>query len=60
MDRMKFPLNEIPIIFTTAIGAPTGITSASLSLAFSLCAGLVKKLLKATRTKKSSIIKLLC
>ena len=38
--------------FSTAIGAPTGITSASLSLAFSLCTGLVKKLLKATRNKK--------
>ena len=29
-----------------------GITSASLSPAFSLCTGLVKKLLKATRNKK--------
>ena len=38
--------------FATAIGAPTGITSASFSLAFSLCTGLVKKLLKATRNKK--------
>ena len=28
------------------------MTSASLSLAFSLCTGLVKKLLKATRNKK--------
>ena len=38
--------------FATAIGAPIGITSASLSLAFSLCTGLVKMLLKATRNKK--------
>ena len=38
--------------FATVIGAPIGITSASLSLAFSLCTGLVKKLLKATRIKK--------
>ena len=38
--------------FATAIGAPIGITSASLSLAFSLRTGLVKKLLKATRNKK--------
>ena len=38
--------------FATATGAPIGITSASLSLLFSLCAGLVKKLLKATRNKK--------
>ena len=35
--------------FTTVIGIPVGITSASLSLAFSLCTGLVKKLLKATK-----------
>ena len=38
--------------FTTVIGIPVGIESASLSLAFSLCTGLVKKLLKATRNKK--------
>ena len=38
--------------FATAIGPPIGIASASLSLAFSLCTGLVKKLLKATRNKK--------
>ena len=38
--------------FATAIGAPIGITSASLSLSFSLCLGLVKMLLKATRNKK--------
>ena len=38
--------------FATVIGAPLGIKSASLSLAFSLCTGLVKKLLKATRNKK--------
>ena len=38
--------------FATVIGAPMRITSSSLSLAFSLCTGLVKKLLKATRNKK--------
>ena len=38
--------------FATAIGAPIGMTSASFSLAFSLCIGLVKNLLKATRNKK--------
>ena len=38
--------------FAMAIGAPIGITSASFSLAFSLCTGLIKKLLKATRNKK--------
>ena len=39
-------------LFAPVIGIPTGITSASLRLAFSLCTGLVKKLLKATRNKK--------
>ena len=38
--------------FATAIGTPIVITSTSLSLAFPLCTGLVKKLLKATRNKK--------
>ena len=38
--------------FAKVIGIPIGITSAGLSLAFSLCTGLVKKLLKATRNKK--------
>ena len=38
--------------FATVIGAPIGITSASLSLSFSLCTALVKKILKATRNKK--------
>ena len=40
------------VSFATAIGAPIGITSASFSLAFSLCTGLVKRLLKAARNKK--------
>ena len=40
------------VSFATVIGIPVGITSESLSLAFSLCTGLVKKLLKATRNKK--------
>ena len=38
--------------FATVIGIPVGIVRASLSLTFSLCAGLVKKLLKATRNKR--------
>ena len=38
--------------FATVIGIPIGITSASLSLAFLLRTGLVRKLLKATRNKK--------
>ena len=36
----------------TVVGTPIEITSASLSLAFSLCTGLVKKFLKAKRNKK--------
>ena len=39
-------------LFATEIGIPIGIVSASLSLTFSLCTGLVKKLLRATRNKK--------
>ena len=46
--------------FSTVIAVPVGIASASLILAFSLCTGLVKKLLKETRNKKRNIIKLLC
>ena len=38
--------------YATVIGTPIGIASASLSLAFSLSTGLVKKLLKTTRYKK--------
>ena len=44
--------------FATVIGAPIVITSASLSLAFSLCTGLVKKLLQATRNKKKKYNKI--
>ena len=42
--------------FATAIGASVGITSASFSFAFSLCTGLIKKLLKATRNKKKVML----
>ena len=38
--------------FATVIGISIGITSASLILTFSLCTGLAKKILKATRNKK--------
>ena len=38
--------------FATVIGAPVGILSASFSLAFSISPGLIKKLLKTTRSKK--------
>ena len=45
--------------FAAVVRAPIGITSASLSLAFSLCTGFVKKLLKATRNKKKKHNKIL-
>ena len=38
--------------FATVIGAPVGTVSANFSLAFSISTGLIKKLLKATRSKK--------
>ena len=40
------------VSFATVFGIPIGIASASLGLAFSLCTALVKKLFKATRSKK--------
>ena len=39
-------------LFATVIGAPVGMVSASVSLAFSIFTGTVKKLLKPTRNKK--------
>ena len=44
---------EISIIsFTSVTGVPAGLASASFALAFSLTTGIIKKLLKITRTKK--------
>ena len=40
------------ISFTSVIGVPVGIASASFSLVFSLTTGIIKKLLKITRNKK--------
>ena len=40
------------IFFTSIIGIPAGIASASSTLVFSLTTGLIKKLLKVTRKKK--------
>ena len=40
------------VSFTTAIGAPVGIVSASFTLIFSLTTGIIKKLLNITRKKK--------
>ena len=48
------------ISFTTIVGAPVGIASASLTLFFSLTTGIVKKLLNITRKKRKNMIKFLC
>ena len=40
------------ISFTSVIGIPAGIASASFTLVFSLTIGIIKKLLKVTRKKK--------
>ena len=48
------------ISFTSIVGTPIGIASASLTLFFSLIAGIFKKLLNITRKNRKSMIKLLC
>ena len=40
------------ISFTSVIGVPAGLASASFALVFSLTTGIIKKLLKVTRKKK--------
>ena len=47
------------ISFTSIIGAPVGIASASFTLIFSLTTGIVKKLLNTTRSKKKKHDKIL-
>ena len=47
------------ISFTSIIGAPVGIASASFTLIFSLTTGIIKKLLSITRNKKKSMIRFL-
>ena len=47
------------ISFTSLIGAPVGIASASFTLIFSLTTGIVKKLLNITRKKKKKHDKIL-
>ena len=42
------------ISFTSIVGAPVGIKSASLTLFFSLTSGIVKKLLNITRKKEKA------
>ena len=45
--------------FTSVVGAPVGIASASFTLIFSLTTGIVKKLLNITRNKKKKHDKIL-
>ena len=47
------------ISFTSIVGAPVGIASASLTLIFSLTTGIIKQLLSITRTKKKKRDKIL-
>ena len=47
------------ISFTSVIGAPVGIASASFTLIFSLTTGIVKKLLSITKNKKKKHDKIL-
>ena len=47
--------------FTSIVGAPVGIASASFTLIFSLTTGIIKKITKHNKKKKrKSMIKLLC
>ena len=56
---LSVPSGSISIAsFATVIRIPIKVTSTSLSLAFSLCNGLVNKLLKATRNKKKKHYKI--
>ena len=45
-------VSSVTTSFAKVIGAPVGIKSASLSLAFSICTRIVKQLLKTRRNKK--------
>ena len=51
----------VPIIsFTSIVGAPVEISSASFTLIFSLTTGIIKKLLSITRNKEKKHDKILC
>ena len=47
------------ILFTSVVGAPVGISSASFILIFSLTTGIIKKLLSIARNKKKKHDKIL-
>ena len=64
IDKILIVLNATSsgvsiISFTSIIGAPVGIASASFTLIFSLTTGIVKKLLNITRKKKKKHDKIL-
>ena len=64
MDKMLIVLSATTsgvsiISFTSIIGAPAGIAFASFTLIFSLTTGIVKKLLKMTRSKNKKHDKIL-
>ena len=42
------------ILFTSIVGAPVGIASASLTLLFSLTTGIIKQLLNRTKKKRKA------
>ena len=46
--------------FAAVVAAPVGVVSASFILALSISTGIIKKLLKTTRSKKKKTRKLLC
>ena len=48
------------ISFTSIIGVPAGIASASFALIFSITAGIIEKLLSTTIKKRKSTIRFLC
>ena len=50
---------EYLLFFTTVIGAPVGIASASFASIFSLTTGIIKKLLSITRNKRKKHDKIL-
>ena len=47
------------IFHVTVVGAPVGIASAEFTTLFSLAIGIIKKLLKITKTKRKSMTKFL-
>ena len=53
-------IDKTLIVLSGTSGVPAGLASASFTLIFSLTTGIIKKLLKITRSKKRNTTKLLC